>query len=122
MLCLASLGQVQLLVEAIEDDGLRPRVDGRRRFVQDADRGVLKEGPRDADALALAAGELGPALAESGLVLVRQAHDEVVGVGIFRRLDDLLRARTKPSVLDVFGYGAREQQRFLQHEAYLLPQ
>src|SRR5919107_776286 len=104
---------------AVQDDGLRPRVDGRRRLVQDADRGVFQKGPRDADALAFAAGELGPALAEYGLVLVRQAHDEVVGVGVSRRPDDVIHARPEPPVEDVFGYGAREQQRFLQHDADL---
>ena len=48
------------------------RVDRRRRLVEDQDRRVLEERARDGDALALAAGELRAALAELGLVALRQ--------------------------------------------------
>ena len=61
------------LVERVEDHGLGPRVDRRRRLVEDEDRRVLEERAGDADALALAAGELRTPLAELGLVALRAA-------------------------------------------------
>ena len=74
----AALHQV---LERVEDHGLGLGVDRGGRLVEDQDRRVLDEGARHADALALAARELCAPLAELGLVAVRQARDEVVGVG-----------------------------------------
>ena len=50
-------------------------------LVEDEDGRVLEQRARDREALALAAGERGAALADDGVVAVGQAADEVVRVG-----------------------------------------
>ena len=65
------------------------RIGVRRGFVQDHDRGVLQERPRNGQPLALAAREPGAALAEPGLVPLGQRRDELMRLRGPRRLDDL---------------------------------
>src|SRR5207244_6675014 len=57
----------------------------------------------DGDALALAAGELDPALAHLGLIAVGEPHDEFVRVGRLGGGDHLALARTWPGIRDVLG-------------------
>ena len=71
--------------------GLGLGVQRRGRLVQDQDRRVLQEGAGDADALALAAGQLGAAVADHGVVAFRQARfDEPLAVGGAGGGEDLL--------------------------------
>ena len=49
-------------------------VDAGERLVEDQDRGVLEEGARDGDALALAAGEARAALADERVVAAAAAR------------------------------------------------
>src|SRR5262249_39999735 len=51
-----------------------------RRFVEQDDGRVLDQRARDRDALAFAAGEAQTVLADRGVVFLREAHDEVMGV------------------------------------------
>ena len=57
---------------------LAQRVEMRGRLVEDQDRRVLQEGARDRDALALAAAQRQPALADPRVVALRQPLDEPV--------------------------------------------
>ena len=58
-------------LERVEDHGLGLRVDRGGGLVEDEDRRVLDEGAGDADALALASGELCATLAELRVVALR---------------------------------------------------
>ena len=55
-------------VELLLDRRLDLRVERAGRLVEDEDRRILEEEAGDGDALALAAGELHPALADMGVV------------------------------------------------------
>ena len=66
----AALNQV---VQRLLDLALGFRVDRRRGFVQDQDRRVDQQGPRDRNPLPLAAGERLAALAHQRIVAVGQA-------------------------------------------------
>ena len=82
-------------------------VEARGRLVQDQDRRVGQEGAGDRHPLALAAGQLDAALADQGGVALRQARDEVVGVGEPRRRLDLRLRRAGPAVGDVLARAMR---------------
>src|SRR5438309_2095115 len=75
-------------------------------LVEQEDGRVAQDGAGDGDALPLAAGQLHAALADAGLVAVGERRDEVVGVGLPRRRDDLLLAGARPAVSDVLRDGA----------------
>src|SRR5690606_4512087 len=68
-------------VEGLDDLVFGLDVDGAGRLVEDEDRRVLEEGAGEGDALALAAGELHPSLADEGVVPLGELDDEVVGAG-----------------------------------------
>src|SRR5207244_10321064 len=76
----------------------------------------------DGDALALAAGELDPALAHLGLIAVGEPHDEFVRVGRLGGGDHLALARTWPGIRDVLGDAGREEHRILRHHGELQAQ
>ena len=63
--------------QAVLDVALGPGVERAGRLVEHQDRRVLQQRARDADPLLLAARQLQPALADHGVVAVRQPGDEV---------------------------------------------
>ena len=93
------------------------RVDRRRRVVEDQDPRVGQERARDRDALALAAAERQPALADARLVALGQPLDEVVGLCAPRGQLDLLRRRVRPGVGDVLAHRRAEQERGVVDDA-----
>ena len=80
------------LLEFGLDDLLGARIQRAGRFVEHEDRGILEQRARDRDALLLAAGQLQAALADAGVVALRQARDEIVDMRRPRRGDRLPRA------------------------------
>ena len=73
------------------DRGLGPGVDAAGRLVQDQDAGIGQDRPGEGDELALALAQPTAARAKFGVVALRQALDELVGVhGPCRRFDLLL--------------------------------
>ena len=75
---------VRSFIEVLERFLHEPLVLGVQRagrLVEQQDRRILQDGPRNGDALALAAGQPGAALAEEGVVALRQFRDELVGHG-----------------------------------------
>src|SRR5918994_7219679 len=95
-------------------------VEARHRLVQYQDGDVPDDGPRDSDPLSLAAGEGVAPLAYDGLVPIFEVHDEVVGVGCFGGLDNLLRGSVQLPVGDVLLDGGAEEYRVLEDNPDLL--
>src|SRR5918998_2208579 len=95
-------------------------VEASHRLVQDQDTGVPDDSPRDSDPLALSSGEGVAPLADDGLVPVLELHYEVVGVGCFGGLDNLLRGSVQLPVGDVLLDGGADEDRVLEDYADLL--
>jgi hypothetical protein len=76
-------------------------VDRAGGVVEDEDRRIDEQRARDGDALALAAREGVAALADDGVVALRAAHDELVGVGGAGRRLDLFEGGVRSAVGDV---------------------
>src|SRR5439155_773757 len=73
----AALGQS---VQGLQQSVFGFDVERAGRLVEDQNGRVLQQGARNRNALALAAGERRPALADHGVVAVGQTHDELVRV------------------------------------------
>jgi hypothetical protein len=89
----------------------------RGGLVEDQDARVDQQRAGDGDALALAARQALAALAHQRVVALRQAQDEVVGMGGAGGGDDLVAGGVGLAVGDVLGNGAEEQEGLLQHQA-----
>ncbi len=109
-------------VERLLHQALRLVVERTGRFVQQQDRRVFEDGAGDSDPLALTAAQVHAALADDALVLVREAHNEVVGISGAGGGDHLVFAGVQPPVEDVLADRAAEQDRLLRHDADLLAQ
>ena len=101
----------ELVLEALADD----RVDGAERLVHEHDRRVGGQRPGDADALPLAAGELGRVA--PGIRRGLQAHDreQLLGAGRQARLRPAQQPRHRDDVL--LDRLVREQAGLLDHVA-----
>src|SRR5215475_9472025 len=91
-------------------------------FIEQDDRRVLDQRPRDRDTLALAAGELEALLTDLRVVAIRKAHDEVVGVRGLRRRDDVGLARAGLAERNIVAHRGAEQECILPHQGDLLAQ
>ena len=60
---------------------LGARIDAARRLVQDQDARIGEDGARDGEQLALSLAQVAGPLRKGRIVPVRQAADELVGVG-----------------------------------------
>ena len=98
------------------DRPLRDRIQGRGGLVQDQHRPVGQDRARNRNPLPLAARQLDAALADQGLVAVRQVGNEAMGMGEARGAHDLGVARLRPRISDVLGQRAVEQHRLLRHQ------
>src|SRR5699024_1393654 len=83
---------------------------------------IFQENAGDGNALFLAAGEAGAAVAHVGVVSVGERFDKIVDVGFFCRADDLLHGSFRFSVGDVLPDGAAEQVDLLLYDADLAAQ
>src|SRR5579872_982008 len=104
------------------DQRLALRIERRGRFVEDHQLGIDDEGAGDGEALTLAAGEVGRAFLDPGLVTLRQALDELLGPGKPGRAHRVLEAEAGASGEDVVLHRAVEQEVLLQHDAEALAQ
>ncbi len=108
------------VVQAVLDEGFGFGVEGAGGFVEDEDAGVGEDGAGDGDALALAAGELDAALADDGVVLLREALGELVDAGDAAGFHDLLFGGLRAAEEDVLADGAVEEEGLLEDDAELL--
>src|SRR5262249_58407771 len=100
--------------------GPQVRVVGKR--LEDQNAGIAQEGAGQGEPLLLAAGQLGPGLADARLVAVRQAGDKVVGQRLLGGRLHILAARPAIAVGDVVVDGVVEERRLLGDNANLLAQ
>src|SRR5690606_35572178 len=105
-------------IESALDLAFRLRVERAGRLVEDQNRRLLQDGPRDRNALALAAGQGSAPLAGESVVAVRFAHDETMGLCEPRRLLDLGIRCSRPADADVLGDAAIEQARILEDDGH----
>src|SRR5581483_11467588 len=93
------------------------RVDRRRCIVEDQHLRVGEDRARDRDALALAAREREPTLAEQRLVALGQALDELLGAGQLGRACDVLVAGVRRGEPDVALDRVAEEEGVLEDDA-----
>ncbi len=96
------------------------RIDAARGFVQDQDARVGEEGAGDGQQLALALAEIVSLFGDLGLVALRQAADEPVGIGQFGRCSNLFIRGIETAVTDIVDYAAGKEEGVLQHDSQLL--
>ena len=96
------------------DRTLAHRVEMGRHLVEDHERGVAQERPRERDPLLLAAGEPGAVLAQRRRVAEGQGTDELVGAGLARGRLHLRVRRARAREPDVVGDRPCEQVRGLR--------
>jgi rRNA pseudouridine-1189 N-methylase Emg1 (Nep1/Mra1 family) len=83
-------------------------VRGTYRFIEEQQRRVFQDQPRHGETLLLTSANHHTALANHGVVSVRERADCVVHVCALRSLDDLLVARFHVTVFDVVPDGIVE--------------
>src|SRR5581483_1305944 len=96
-------------IEGLLHQTLAFRIESTGRLIENEDCRVLQDGAGDGHALPLPAGKLDAALAHEGAVAFRKTADEVVGVGLTGRIDDLRLAGAWLTVGDVVRNRAAEQ-------------
>ena len=106
--------------------GAQPRVGGEvergERVVEQVDAGLAHEGPRDREALALAARHVRAALRDRRVEPAGHRRDEVARLRDLERLPQLVVGGVGVAVAQVAGDGAGEQVRLLGHEPDAAPQ
>src|SRR5579883_30151 len=95
---------------------LAVEIEARIRLVEDDEARTPVEGAGEADALALAAREAQPRLADLAVIAARQAHDRLVQPGELRRLDDGGGVRLAEAA-DVLAHRAGEELDILRQVA-----
>ena len=95
------------------------RVQRTGRLVEQQDGRILENGPRQRDPLALTARQPRAALAQEGVVALRQLAQKLIGGRGHRGGLDLGVARRRPAVADVLARAGAEQHRLLRHQADL---
>ena len=105
---------------ALLDDGLVLGIDRGQSLVENKDRRVAQQRPRDRKPLALSTREPQAALADESGVALRQRGDEVVRIGGARRRGDLRRRRIRLAEPQIVLDRAVEQIRVLPHHGDLI--
>lgn len=109
----AVAGQIH---QVAKDLPLGPRIQRRRRFIEDKEQRSFQSGPCDGHALPLTSGELQPALAHQRVVTLGQPHNEVVKVRETRSGLDLVLGCIEPAEGDVVSDRVMEQNCVLRHD------
>ncbi len=92
-------------------------IDGGSCLVQDQHRRVSNGGTGNGQQLALALAQVGAVAGQHGVVAIRQAADEAVGVGQLCGGNALLVGGIQAAIADVIHDGAGEQVGILQNDA-----
>ena len=105
------------LLEFRLDRLLGGRIERRSRLIENQDARILEDRARDRHALLLAARELQAALADAGLVTLRQGFDEFVDVRGLRRSDHFVARGLRAAIRNVVVNRVVEQHCVLRHDA-----
>ncbi len=105
--------------QGLLDEQLGLGIDRGGGFIQDQDGSVLEHGAGDGEALLLPAGELDAALADEGVVALRQVVDELVGIGGLGGRDHLGLGGIRAAEEQVLAHRAVEEEDILQDDADL---
>jgi hypothetical protein len=108
------------LIQGILDEAFALGIEAAGGFIQDQDGGIGEDGAGDGDALALAAGKLGAALADEGVIPFGHGLDEEMGVGLFGGFVDFGLGGVGFAVGDVFADAAAKEEDFLGDEGEVL--
>ena len=115
-------GAGDFLPEGLADHGIGVGVHGGGGVVQNQDFRLFQQGPGDAQPLLLAAGDIGAALLDVGIVALREALDEFVGAGQAAGMNQLLIGGLGVAPAQIFLDGAGEQGVLLEHHGHVVPQ
>ena len=110
------------LSEAFADQGVGTGINGAGGVVQDQNLGLLKQCSCDTQTLLLAAGNVGTALLDPGIVFVRELLDKFISLG---QTACLLKLRVRGvgiAPAQVVFDGAGEKHVLLKHYGYLISQ
>ena len=102
-------------VERVLHQSLTLSVERGSRLIEQQQRSVPQQRARDRDALALAARQARTAFAEEGVEAVGQRVQEIGGIGVARRLPQLLVARVPIAVAQIVASRGGEDHRLLRH-------
>ena len=108
--------------EGGHDFALGTRIDRGQCIVEDENRRFHEQGPRQGEALALAAGQGHAAFADAGPIPRREADDGVVNGGFPGRGHHLVVVRVGAGDAQVVRHGARIQEGILHDDAKLATQ
>ena len=109
-------------IEGRADGGVGRRVDGRGGVVQHQHFRMLQQGPGDAQALPLAAGDIGAALVDDRVIPIGETLDEFVGAGLAARLPAFFEGGVLLSPAKVVEDRPGEQRALLQDHCDLVPE
>jgi hypothetical protein len=104
------------LVESFLNETLTFGIEAAHRFIENKDRRVGKNRPGDRNALTLSAGKLGATISHEGLVALGEALDELMGIRLFRGLDNFVVARLGLAVGNVLFDAASKKKHLLGNE------
>ena len=110
------------VAEALTNQGVGLRVDRGGGVVEDEHLRLLQHRTGDAETLLLTTGDVGTALGDEGVVLVREGLNELVGLGELTRGDELLVGRLRVTPAEVLRDGAGEEHVLLKHDGDLVTQ
>ncbi len=97
---------------------LRLGVESRGGLVKDEDRGILQDGTGNRHTLALTTRQSSATVTNHRVVAILALHDEFVGIGNLRCLDDLLHGGIFHTEGDVVIEGVVEEDSLLINVAY----
>ena len=109
-------------LQSLADFGIRFGIDGGERVVKDQNRCLAHQRARHGGALLLSAGERDAALADHGVIALRQVTDGVVHTGDGGGAAQLLFLGVFAGDADVFPQRAGKQKRLLQDDGGVFPQ
>ena len=107
-----------LFLQRLADQRVRSRVHGAGGVVQYQHLGLFQQSPGDAEALLLAAGHVGAALLDVGLVLIREALNKAVRLRQLAGMADLLVGGVFIAPAQILRNGAGEKLVLLQDEGH----
>src|SRR5439155_16310320 len=103
------------LIERAHHFSLSLDIQGRRRLIEDQERGIAQDCACDSNALALTAREIFALFADQAVIAAKFIHDNIVDISFPRRLYDLLWSGARFTDGDILCDRALKEHRVLEH-------